>query len=104
MLRYYEQNGLLHSERGSNGWREFSDEAVARARHVAELFASGLTIEAVRELGPCLEQPDGPCSDPGLAVRTYRARLAVVEERLTRLQNQRDELARRLASLPEHES
>lgn len=102
MLRYYEQHGLLHTERSANGWREFPEGAVARARQLAELFAAGLTVDAVRELAPCLEQPaDGPCADPGLPARTYRARLAVVDERLARLQDRRDELARRLTALPE---
>lgn len=101
MLRYYEQHGRLHTERNPNGWREFPEGAVARARHLAELFAAGLTVEAVRDLAPCLEQPaDVPCADPGLPARTYRARLAVLDTRLARLQDRRDELVRRLTALP----
>ncbi|GAA0898127.1 MerR family transcriptional regulator [Pseudonocardia zijingensis] len=99
-LRYYEQHGLLRSSRTANGWRDYDETAEHRARTVAEMLAAGLTIEGVKELGPCLDQPDlDACDDPTVALATYRARLAVVEQRMAALQRHRDELARRVEAL-----
>lgn len=39
-----------------------------------------LTIEGMKRLEPCLEQHDlSVCDDPGLALETYQARLAVLD-------------------------
>jgi DNA-binding transcriptional MerR regulator len=103
-LRYYEEHGLLRSRRAPNGWREFDEVSVRRARTVAEMLAAGLTLEGVKELEPCLEGPDlAACDDPGVALETYRARLAVVEERMEALRRHRDELARRVEDLAARE-
>lgn len=99
-LRYYEQHGLLHARRGGNDWREYDEPAVDRVRAIAELLASGLTLDGVKDLVPCLEQHDPErCADTELPARTYRARLAEVENRLTALQDTRDRLTRKLTSL-----
>ena len=99
-LRYYEEHGLLRSRRTANGWREYDEAAERRARAVAQMLAAGLTLEGVKELEPCLDMHDlDACDDPGFALETYRARLAVVEERLAALRHHRDELARRVDEL-----
>ena len=49
-LRYYEQRGLLASERTANGYREYGPEAVDRMRNIRLLLESGLTSEDVQEL------------------------------------------------------
>jgi DNA-binding transcriptional MerR regulator len=99
-LRYYEQHGLLRSRRTANGWREYDEAAERRVRAVAEMLAAGLTLEGVKELEPCLDMHDlAACDDPRIALETYRARLAVVEERMTALRHHRDELARRVDEL-----
>jgi DNA-binding transcriptional MerR regulator len=104
-LRYYEQRGLLHARRGHNGWRDYDESAVQRVRTIAEMIASGLTLEGVKQLEPCLAVPDwrnraNPgCDNPDLAFEIYRARLAVVDERLADLQRHRDRLARYVEEL-----
>lgn len=100
-LRYYEQQGLIHARRDDNGWREYDESSVDRVRTIAELITTGLTIEGVKELAPCLDihDPDH-CDDLDLPVRTYRSRLAVVDERLSQLQHTRQRLAHRLSTLP----
>lgn len=99
-LRYYEQHGLLHARRGDNDWREYDEPAVDRVRAIAELLASGLTLDGVKDLVPCLEGHDPEhCADTGLPARTYRARLTDVEGRLASLRETRDRLPRRLSAL-----
>ena len=59
MLRYYEQQGLLVSERSPGGQREYADRAVDRVILIQELFAAGLHSKKIAELLPCMRDPDG---------------------------------------------
>lgn len=99
-LRYYEQNGLLHSGRSANGWREYDESCVGRVRKIADLLRRGLTVEGIRELDACLDLSDvDACDDPGHAREVYRARLAVLEDRLERLHEHRAKLMETLGEL-----
>jgi DNA-binding transcriptional MerR regulator len=99
-LRYYEQHGLIHARRGDNDWRDYDEATVGRVRAIADLIATGLTLDGVKELMPCVEQHDpAQCDDLDLPVRTYRSRLSVVEGQLATLQDTRDRLARKLTAL-----
>ena len=56
-LRYYEEHGLIRSERTHSGWRDFDDSMVERVVMIQHLFAAGLGSATVNELLPCLEAP-----------------------------------------------
>jgi DNA-binding transcriptional MerR regulator len=99
-LRYYEQHGLLHAHRGTNGWREYDEDAVRRVRAIAELLASGLTLDGVKPLERCLDQNDVlECANPERAAAIYQSRLAILDERLAALHQHRDRLAAHLNTL-----
>jgi len=99
-LRYYEQHGLLRSSRGSNGWRVYDDSAVRTVGNIATLLGNGLNLDGVKRLADCLEmEAEGSCDDPGLAVRTFQARLDVLDRRIAELRGHRDELAKALRVL-----
>lgn len=99
-LRYYEQNQLLRSHRTANGWREYDEAGVHRVHRIAELLGHGLTVEGIRQLEACLDQHDPhDCDDPERAVAVYRARLAVLDDRLHRLRDSRDTLRESLEQL-----
>ncbi|MEV3959842.1 MerR family transcriptional regulator [Nocardia sp. NPDC050193] len=99
-LRYYEQNQLLRSHRTANGWREYDEAGVHRVRRIAELLGHGLTVEGIRQLEACLDQHDPhDCDDPARAMEVYRARLAVLDDRLHRLRDSRDTLRESLEQL-----
>jgi DNA-binding transcriptional MerR regulator len=51
-LRYYEQQNLLTSERGSNGQRRYSESAVDRVRLIQQLYAAGLSSKVILDLLP----------------------------------------------------
>ncbi|WP_017588016.1 MerR family transcriptional regulator [Nocardiopsis ganjiahuensis] len=53
-LRYYEERGLLTSQRTSGGHREYGDDAVERVDRVQCLIGAGLNTETIRELLPCV--------------------------------------------------
>ena len=50
LIRYYEQQGLLDSERSANGYRNYSEDDVARVGRVAGLVQAGLPTRLVRVL------------------------------------------------------
>jgi MerR family transcriptional regulator, heat shock protein HspR len=49
-LRIYERKGLLDPSRTSGGSRRFSEDDIARLRHIQELTATGLNLEGVRRV------------------------------------------------------
>ncbi|KAB7845027.1 MerR family transcriptional regulator [Streptomyces mobaraensis] len=58
-LRYYEQQGLLTSERTAGGHREFGEAAVDRVVCILELFAAGLCSSKIAQVLPCLPGQGG---------------------------------------------
>ena len=99
-LRYYEQHGLISASRSAAGWREYDEPTVQRVRNIIALLGRGLTIDGVKQLEPCLRLHDlDDCDQPGDAVATYAERLAVIDQRLADLQDQRARLAESLGAL-----
>src|SRR5262249_24378070 len=58
LLRYYEQQGPLNVTRRSNGYRDYSDEAVDTVRRIRLLLDAGLNTESIRMLLPCIHGDD----------------------------------------------
>src|SRR5207247_10165781 len=54
LLRYYEEQDLLHPERDSNGYRRYGAADVDRVEQIRGLLDSGLTTEIIRRLPPYL--------------------------------------------------
>ncbi|MFD6094856.1 MerR family transcriptional regulator [Nocardiopsis flavescens] len=80
-LRYYEQQGLLHSTRNAGGQRRYPAGAVEQVRLIQELYSSGLPSRTIRELLPFAESGE------------------VSEELVELLAAQRDRLDRRMTDL-----
>jgi len=102
-LRYYEQHGLIRSQRQANGYRKYGPEAVALVDFVQDLFAAGLSSRLLREIIPCAAgDGDGPPPANLLAqVEKVRDDLVHQEQRLrSRRQTLDDYLAGRTA--PRH--
>lgn len=58
-LRYYEEQGLLTSDRTSGGQREYPEKAVDRVIRIQELYAAGLHSRTISSLLPCMRDTDG---------------------------------------------
>ncbi|MET7697848.1 MULTISPECIES: MerR family transcriptional regulator [unclassified Streptomyces] len=91
MLRYYEEQNLLHPERAENGYREYGESAVGCVRQLRGLLDSGLTTEIIRAILPFLSDPGEihlhpECLTPETA--------ALLREEIDRIQSRIDCLAR----------
>ncbi|CUM36560.1 MerR family transcriptional regulator [Streptomyces gardneri] len=85
-LRYYEAQGLLVADRGTNGYREYDENALLRVKQIRHLLGAGLSSEDIAYLLPCAvgEAPE-LVGCPEL--------LAAMRSRLRRLDSQMDRLA-----------
>ncbi|MFF4399113.1 MerR family transcriptional regulator [Streptomyces sp. NPDC001480] len=104
-LRYYEEQGLLESERTAAGYRVYGPEAQARVRNVRDLLASGFTVENVksfvRYLDSDLPEVFGYSPACAAAYEVGARRVAELEERIEALSRMRDTLVRRMPWLGE---
>ncbi|QIQ00905.1 MerR family transcriptional regulator [Streptomyces liangshanensis] len=54
-LRYYEQQGLIHSARSGGGQRFYSEAEVARVHLIRRLLDAGLGSRVIAQLMPCVD-------------------------------------------------
>lgn len=95
MLRYYEEQGLLASERADNGYREYDDNAVERAQRVRGLIQAGLStrmVKVVLDLEADCRATQPPSCTRALA-EELAAELQALDDRLACLSKSRDAVA-----------
>jgi DNA-binding transcriptional MerR regulator len=90
LLRYYEEQELLHSERDPNGYRSYAEDAPERVAKIREFLEAGLPTKAIRELMPC-SSSDG--------IKHCERSRTVLSGGLDRLDEQIAELARKRSLL-----
>ncbi|MFC5827482.1 MerR family transcriptional regulator [Nonomuraea insulae] len=103
MLRYYEEQDLLHPERADNGYRDYPEPAVYRVQQIRGLLDSGLTTEIIRRILPFLGDPDRihlhpQCLTPELA-DLLEAEATRIQQRIDCLSRNRDAIHAYLAAV-----
>ena len=101
LLRYYEEQGLLHPERDGSGYRSYSEADAGRVGQVRGLLEAGLTTEIIRRILPFL---DCGIHLPAQCLTADTARLLEREaerlgQRIDCLSRNRDALLRYLAAV-----
>jgi DNA-binding transcriptional MerR regulator len=83
-LRYYENQGLLHSDRQPNGYREYGSDAVRVVAFIQDLYRAGLPSKVIRDVLPCAQTRGAPgdCSGLVVRIREVRDELASQERRI----------------------
>uniref|UniRef100_UPI00138AE1CA IS5 family transposase n=1 Tax=Streptomyces sp. TR1341 TaxID=2601266 RepID=UPI00138AE1CA len=102
LASYYEEHGLLHPERTSNGYRTYGSEAVRIVENIRLLLAAGLTTEDLLLIDGCLRDEllsDHECADPRAKIAVFEQRLAVIQQRIGDLTRVRNQLLDRLGEL-----
>jgi DNA-binding transcriptional MerR regulator len=103
MLRYYEEQDLLHPERAANGYRSYSVSALDRVKQIRGLLDSGLTTEIIRNILPYLHEPDEirlhpECLTPETA-ELLRREADRIQQRIDCLTRNRDAIRAYLAAV-----
>ncbi|ATE58170.1 MerR family transcriptional regulator [Actinosynnema pretiosum] len=93
-LRYYEEQGLLVSERSASGQRHYDEEHVHRVGLIRAFLAAGLSSGAIGELIPCMAaNPGARVARRSLATMTREhARLTAAIDGLVAARSALDEL------------
>ena len=89
-LRYYEQRQLLLSRRTTGGQRIYDQDAVDRVTLIKELFAAGVSSDAVVQLLPCIHSGT---ATPAMVERLLYER-ARIDTEVRKLAATRDRLDR----------
>ncbi|MYT32229.1 MerR family transcriptional regulator [Streptomyces sp. MspMP-M5] len=92
LLRYYEQQDLLHPRRETNGYRSYSEGSVERVEQIRDLLKAGLSTQAIRDFVPCFVGTGAamrPMAHPALAANLARE-LAGIQQRIDALVRNRD--------------
>ncbi|NUU22667.1 MAG: MerR family transcriptional regulator [Streptomycetaceae bacterium] len=82
MLRYYEEQDLLHPDRSQNGYRDYPEPTVYRVQQIRGLLDSGLTTEIIRNILPFLTEPDRIHLHPDCLTAEMAAQLRAEADRI----------------------
>ncbi|MEU2438840.1 MerR family transcriptional regulator [Streptomyces rubradiris] len=103
LLRYYEEQDLLHPDRAGNGYRSYPESAVARVGQIRGLLDSGLTTEMIRALLPYLcgsgRLVPSPESVPPGTAELLQEHIDRIQARIDCLARNRDRLTAYLAAV-----
>jgi DNA-binding transcriptional MerR regulator len=95
-LRYYEEQGLLITDREPSGHRRYAESAVPRVKFIQLLYSAGLTSKTVTELLPFM--------DSGVITGEMLGRLtdehARLRTRIDELTQAHDQLGELIAASP----
>jgi DNA-binding transcriptional MerR regulator len=61
-LRYYEDQGLIHSERGENGYRYYAPDVVKQVLFIKKAQSLGLSLGDILEILTAHHRGDIPCN------------------------------------------
>lgn len=87
LLRYYEEQGLIGSEREANGYRDYDEALVDRVLQIRGLLAAGLPTRIIKQILPCLTGPRALVFDDASP------------EMLATLEQERDRMTQRIECL-----
>ncbi|MEO0869859.1 MAG: heavy metal-responsive transcriptional regulator [Cyanobacteria bacterium J06642_11] len=88
-LRYYESLGLLRSQRGENGYRYYSPDAVHQVQFIKKAQAIGLSLEEIGEVLTLHEKGDTPC---GLVQSLLQEKINQLETQIRQMTEFKTEL------------
>lgn len=97
ILRHYETQGLIRSERDSNGYREYPSEAIEIVKAIRTLLDCGFSTRQIREIPFCIENKiDGSAEACAASVRMHHSKLKELDSLIEVLQQRRHNLLGRL--------
>jgi DNA-binding transcriptional MerR regulator len=101
LLRYYEEQGLIGSDREANGYRDYDEALVDRVLQIRGLLAAGLPTRIIKQILPCLTGPRSLVFDdatPEMLAMLERERDGMTQ-RIECLERNRDGISAYLAEI-----
>jgi DNA-binding transcriptional MerR regulator len=102
LLRYYEEQGLLHPQRRPNGYREYAASDVVAVARIRALLAAGLPTAVIARVLDCVHDEGGrlvPEACPGM-VEDLRREHARLSGAIAELSSARTALDALIAAVP----
>ena len=94
-LRHYEKLGILNSERGVNGYRNYGEESVEWVKSIQFLLSSGLNLATITQILPTLM--GNKCALDDDSVRTAIQReSSKIEARMAKMAHSQEVLSKAL--------
>lgn len=84
-IRYYENKGLIRSQRLGNGYRVYQEDAVPRVRIIKTCLALGFSVKEVVSILACMVNDGEALPRCEAVMAMYSNRLVVVEEQIASL-------------------
>ncbi|MFQ6327063.1 MULTISPECIES: MerR family transcriptional regulator [unclassified Nocardia] len=97
LLRYYEEQGLIFSQRCRNGYRSYDEHLVERVLQIRGLLDAGLPTRIIKQILPCLEKASSIVFDEATPEM-----LDLLEDELTRMSRRIDCLTRNREAIAEY--
>ena len=94
-LRHYEKLGLLHSERGENGYRKYCEESVEWVKSIQFLLSSGLNLATIAQILPTLMGNKCALDDDAVRAAIQRES-SKIEARMARMAHSQQVLSKAL--------
>ena len=99
-IRFYERQGLLQEpQRKDSGYRQFTEEVLARIRFIRRAKELGFSL---REIGELLAIQDDPDATRANVKKHASSKLVDIEAKILDLQRMRRALKKLLAECPGH--
>ena len=104
LLRYYEEQGLIVSQRCANGYRDYDEQRVDRVLQVRGLLDAGLPTRMIKQILPCLDKPRNIVFSDATPemLATLEAELDRMSRRIECLARNRDAIADYLGEVRAH--
>ena len=93
LLRYYEEQDLLHPKRDSSGYRVYEEGHVALVARIRQLLDAGLGTDVIRGLLPWSIDGENGLAPCGRILGLLSDHLSEMDERIAELTRRRELLA-----------
>ncbi len=94
-IRYYEDIGLVQSDRLDNGYRDYSKQQIHKLRFIQRSRSLGFTVEQCRTLLSLYDDPDRSSADVRALAENH---LEEIEQKIQELAAMRDTLSQLIKS------
>lgn len=99
LLRHYEAQGLIESQRQANGYRVYAPGTADKVRWIRELLDCGFSTRQIQGFIHCFGQEHFDAGQCAAGLEQHREKLRELDELVAVLSKRRDRLAERMAQL-----